>query len=83
MVTVRLPSMLRDAGPAELTVAEPVTTLGQLIDAIDRLRPGFRHQVDDALFNFAVNDRMVLHRVADHPVASGDVVEIVPTIAGG
>jgi molybdopterin converting factor small subunit len=26
---------------------------------------------------------MLLHGVGDHPVRDGDVVEIVPTIAGG
>ena len=84
MLTVHLPASLqRDAGGPALTVAEPVGTIGELVEVLDRRLPGFRGQFDDALLNFAVNDELVLHRVREHTLADGDVVELVPTISGG
>jgi molybdopterin converting factor small subunit len=83
MITVRLPSMLRGSGPAEFTVARPVGTIEALVAWLDAERPGFRAQVDDTLFNFAVNDELILHRARQHPLKPGDTVEIIPTIAGG
>lgn len=83
MITVRLPSTLR-VGPAQtLEVTEQVTTVAQLIEVLDRRIPGFREQLDDSVFNFAVNDEMLLHHARDRQLADGDTVEIVPTISGG
>jgi molybdopterin converting factor small subunit len=84
MITVRLPAMLRDAaGAEEIHVHEGVSTIGQLVAALDRLRPGLGARLQDSLFNFAVNDAIILHGSDDHPVAHGDTVEVIPTIAGG
>lgn len=84
MITVRLPAMLRgDDGAEEMYVDEGVTNVAQLVDALDRLRPGLGERLRDSLFNFAVNDALVLHGADDYPLAHGDTVEIVPTIAGG
>jgi molybdopterin converting factor small subunit len=84
MLTVHLPASLqRDAGAASIAVAEPVRTIGELVEVLDRRVPGFRSLFDDALLNFAVNDEMVLHRVRERALADGDVVELVPTISGG
>ncbi|MGH9313624.1 MAG: MoaD/ThiS family protein [Vicinamibacterales bacterium] len=83
MITVRLPSTLRTGASDTLTVTEPVRTIGQLVDVLDRRIPGFRDQLDDSVFNFAVNDEMLLHGVRDHPLRDGDTVEIIPTISGG
>ncbi|MCA1560963.1 MAG: MoaD/ThiS family protein [Acidobacteria bacterium] len=83
MITVRLPSTLR-IGPGEtIPVAEPVHSIAELVDVLDRRIPGFRDQLDDSVFNFAVNDEMLLHRAGEHPLRDGDVVEIIPTISGG
>ncbi len=83
MITVRLPSTLR-IGPADtLDVHEPVASVAELIEVLERRIPGFRDQLDDAVFNFAVNDEMVLHHARDRALRPGDVVEIVPTISGG
>ncbi|HEY7058235.1 MAG TPA: MoaD/ThiS family protein [Vicinamibacterales bacterium] len=83
MITVRLPSTLR-VGPSEtLEVTEPVATISHLIDVLDRRIPGFRDQLDDSVFNFAVNDEMLLYHARDRRLVEGDVVEIVPTISGG
>ena len=84
MVTVRLPSILREPGaPEAVHIDADVATIGDLINALDHQYPGLASAIDDALYNFAVNDVLVLHRARRHPVMDGDVVEIVPTIAGG
>jgi molybdopterin converting factor small subunit len=83
MIIVRLPSTLSVNASARLEVHEPVTTIAQLIDVLDRRIPGFSEQLDDSVFNFAVNDEMLLHKVRDHPLQDGDVVEVIPTISGG
>ena len=76
--------MLRvDDGAEEMVVDEAVATVGQLVSALDRLRPGLGERLNDSLFNFAVNDALVLHGADDYPLQPGDIVEIVPTIAGG
>lgn len=84
MITVRLPSILRDPGvPAELSIDTDVATISDLIHALDAQIPGLALRLDDALYNFAVNDVLVIHRARDQALTDGDVVEIVPTIAGG
>jgi len=84
MITVRLPVMLRgdDAAP-ELVVDEPVANVRQLVDALQRLRPGLAPHLHDSLYNFAVNDTLILHGADAHRLKDGDIVEIIPTIAGG
>ena len=83
MLTVRLPATLR-VGPTDtLTFEEPLPTIAALIDALDLRIPGFKDQLDDSVFNFAVNDEMLLHRARDRRLADGDIIEIIPTISGG
>jgi molybdopterin converting factor small subunit len=83
MITVLLPSTLR-VGPTDtLKISEPVANLAELVEVLDRRIPGFREQLDDSVFNFAVNDEMLLHHVRERSLADGDTVEIVPTISGG
>ena len=83
MITVVLPSTLR-VGPSDtLSISEPVATVGELVDVLDRRIPGFREQLDDSVFNFAVNDEMLLYRARERRLADGDTVAIIPTIAGG
>jgi molybdopterin converting factor small subunit len=84
MITVRLPAMLRGREAAEeLRIEEGVANVGQLVEAMARLRPDLREQLHDSLYNFAVNDALLLHGADDYPLEPGDVVEIIPTIAGG
>jgi sulfur carrier protein ThiS len=84
-ITVYLPAMLRRhaAGAETLTIHTPVFTLADVVAALDRKAPGLAAQLEDAVFNFAVNDEMLLHGVQQHPVKDGDRVEIVPAISGG
>jgi molybdopterin converting factor small subunit len=70
-------------GGGEVRVTERIETISQLVRALDRARPGVAAQLRDTIFNFAVNDEMLLHDVNEHPLKDGDVVEIVPAISGG
>jgi molybdopterin converting factor small subunit len=83
MITVRLPSTLRATSDDVLEVFEPVPDIAALIDVLDRRIPGFRDQLDDSVFNFAVNDEMLLVHARDRALRDGDVVEVIPTISGG
>jgi molybdopterin converting factor small subunit len=83
MITVVLPSTLR-VGPTDtLIISEPVASVAELVAVLDRRIPGFREQLDDSVFNFAVNDEMLLHRARERALRDGDTVEIIPTISGG
>ena len=83
-VTVNFPAALRPvAGGDSLVVREGVSTVGQLLAALERLAPGLGKELDDPLYNLAVNDELLLHAVDQRPLADGDIVEIVPTMAGG
>ena len=83
MISVLLPSTLRVSDTNRIEVHEPVATVAELVDAIDRRIPGFREQLDDSVFNFAVNDEMLLYHARDRALRDGDVVEVIPTISGG
>jgi molybdopterin converting factor small subunit len=83
VILVRLPPTLRIDGRETLAIDEPVSTIADLIDALERRAPGFRAQIDEAVFNFAVNDEMLLHGARARALRDGDTIEIVPTIAGG
>jgi len=83
MITVRLPSTLQVGTSDTLTFDEPIASVEQLVDVLDRRIPGFREQLDDSVFNFAVNDELLLHHARERRLADGDTVEIIPTISGG
>ncbi|MEY4095230.1 MAG: ThiS family [Acidobacteriota bacterium] len=82
-IVVNFPDALHSTAGHSLTVTEPVSTVGELIQALDRLRPGLARELDDPIYNIALNDEILLHGVDAHAVADGDVVEVVPSIAGG
>ena len=83
MITVNFPAVLHPVTGASIEVRESVSTVGQLIAALDRLKPGIARELDDPLYNFAVNDEILLHAVEAREVKDGDVVEVVPSMAGG
>jgi molybdopterin converting factor small subunit len=83
-VIVNFPAALQlIAGGESLVVREDVATVGQLLAALERLAPGLGEQLDDPLYNIAVNDELLLHAVDQRTVVDGDIVEIIPTMAGG
>jgi molybdopterin converting factor small subunit len=83
MITVRLPSTLRVSHENSVQIHEPLATIADLVEVLERRIPGFKAQLDDAAFNFAVNDEMLLHHARGRALADGDVVEIIPAISGG
>ena len=82
-ITVRFPAMLQPTAGTEVVIDESVGDVAALLLALDRKIPGISAELADPIFNFAVNDEMLLHGVRKHPLNDGDVVEIVPTISGG
>jgi molybdopterin converting factor small subunit len=82
-VTVRLPSILRAIAAPEIVIDEPVHDVGAVRAVLERDHPQLAQALTDPIFNVAVNDVMLLHGVQQYPVKDGDVIEIVPTIAGG
>ena len=83
MITVRLPYTLRDVADDTLQVDGSIGSIAELIEAIDQQVPGFKAQLDDSVFNFAVNDEMLLYRARGRALNDGDIVEVIPTISGG
>jgi molybdopterin converting factor small subunit len=82
-VTVNFPASLSHFAGQSVIVRESVANLGQLVEALDRLAPGLAKELDDPLYNFAINQEILLHSIDSRPVSDGDVVEIVPSMAGG
>lgn len=82
-ITVRFPAMLQPTAGTQVVIDESITDVAALLVALERKIPGIATQLADPIFNFAVNDEMLLHGVRKHPLNDGDVVEIVPTISGG
>ena len=83
MITVRLPGTLQVGASDTLVFSEPLATIADLVSALERRIPGFRDQLEDSVFSFAVNDELLLHNARTHPLTDGDRVEIIPTISGG
>ncbi len=83
MITVNFPAALHPLAGQSMLVRESVATIGQLIQALDRLVPGIASELDDPLYNFAINDEILLHGVDARAVKDGDVVEVIPSMAGG
>lgn len=82
-VTVNFPASLSHLAGQSVIVRESVSNVGQLIQALERLAPGMAKELDDPLYNIAINEELLLHSVDSRPVNDGDVVEIIPSIAGG
>ena len=82
-VTVNFPASLSHLAGQSVIVRESVSNIGQLIQALDRIAPGMARELDDPLYNIAINQEIMLHSVDSRPVNDGDVVEIIPSIAGG
>ena len=90
MANVRVPAMLRPTVVGERTVAADGSTLRELIHNVDNRHPGFAGQLleptgDQRRFvNIYVNDEDVRYlNGLETPLADGDIVSILPAVAGG
>jgi molybdopterin converting factor small subunit len=91
MAQIKVPTMLRASVGGERVLAAEGATLRQLIESVEQQHPGFATQLLDPatrdlrpFVNLYVNDEDVryLQRL-DTPVAEGDVISILPAVAGG
>jgi molybdopterin converting factor small subunit len=80
VITIRLPAIL---GGGTIAITGEVRTVGELTLVLRDARPDLASRLDDSIFNFAINDEMLIHDAGNHPVRDGDGVEIVPAISGG
>jgi molybdopterin synthase sulfur carrier subunit len=89
-VEVRIPTILRKYSDGEKSVHAEGSTIRTLISDLDRRYPGISSQLlteDGKLHRFVnvyVNDEDVRFLGAlDAPLGEGDVVAILPAVAGG
>jgi molybdopterin converting factor small subunit len=88
---IRVPAMLRPTVGGERVLSAEGKTLRELIGNVDAAHPGFSSQLLDVatgeqrrFVNIYVNDEDVRYlQGLDTPVAAGDVVSILPAVAGG
>jgi hypothetical protein len=72
MITVRIPALFADGGKALLTINEPVVTLRDLLDVVDRRLP---HAA--GAHSFSVNGAMIVNGERFVTLTDGDEVEIL------
>ena len=88
-VQLRVPTILRSYTGGEKTVEGDGTTLLQVIDDVEVRHPGLKERIVDQaalrrFVNVYVNDEDVRFSGGlDAPTADGDVVVVLPAVAGG
>jgi MoaD family protein len=89
-VEVRIPTILRKHTGGARSVEAKGTTVREVIDQLDADHPGFKGAiVTDAqeihrFINIYLNDEDIRFSGAlETPVSDGDVVSILPAVAGG
>ena len=90
MANLRVPSMLRPTVGGERSVTAEGSTLRELIHNVEERHPGFAQQLLDSsgeqrtFVNIYLNDEDVRYLEGlDTPVQEGDVISILPAVAGG
>ncbi|GAB6072971.1 MoaD/ThiS family protein [Venenivibrio stagnispumantis] len=90
MVTVRIPTALRRITQGQGEVKIEANTIGELIENLEKEFPGIKDRLVDEngeirkFVNFFVNDEDIRFlQGKDTPLKDGDVVAIIPAIAGG
>jgi molybdopterin synthase sulfur carrier subunit len=88
-VEVRIPTILRTFTGGEKAVAGAGATLAEVIDDVDSRHPGLKDRLVESaalrrFVNVYVNDEDVRFSGGlDAPTADGDVVVVLPAVAGG
>ncbi|MGI9134952.1 MAG: aldehyde ferredoxin oxidoreductase C-terminal domain-containing protein [Rhodoferax sp.] len=82
-VRVDLPKPLPGAPEKSVVIDEPVSNVADLRMALLRKLPEAAESLNDRTWNVAVNGEMVLSGEVSKRIANGDLVSMVPIIAGG
>ncbi|WP_029520404.1 MULTISPECIES: ubiquitin-like small modifier protein 1 [unclassified Persephonella] len=89
-VTVRIPTALRRVTQGQGEVQVEASTIAELIDALEKEFPGIKERLVEEngeirkFVNFFVNDEDIRFlKGKDTELKDGDVVAIIPAIAGG
>ena len=88
-VEVRIPTILRTYTGGEKAVAGAGATLAEVIDSVESGNPGIKERLIDAgdlrrFINVYVNDEDVRFLGGlETTVSDGDVVVVLPAVAGG
>jgi molybdopterin synthase sulfur carrier subunit len=89
-VKVRIPTQLRNLSGGESEVAVEAGTVAEALKALDAAHPGFAERLFDesgALRRFVnvfvADEDIRFLQGTDTPVADGQVVSVVPAVAGG
>ncbi len=89
-ITVRIPTALRRITQGQGEVQVEASTIAELIDKLEQEFPGIKERLVDEsgeirkFVNFFVNDEDIRFlQGKDTPLKEGDVVSIIPAIAGG
>ena len=90
MATIRIPAPLRKLTNNQEEVPATGTSLGSILDELNKTYPGFGERILDErgeirrFVNIFVNDEDVRFlQERNTPVKEADVISIVPAIAGG
>jgi molybdopterin synthase sulfur carrier subunit len=88
--TVRIPTQLRTLAGGQAEVAVEGKTVGEVLGALDTAHPGFRGRLFDEQGNlrrfinvFLADEDVRFLQGLDTHVGEGQVVSIIPAVAGG
>ena len=87
---VRIPTQLRTLSGGEAEVKVDGSTVGEVLSALETAHPGFRERLfgDDGKLRrfvnvFVADEDVRFLQGLDTPVPDGNVVSIIPAVAGG
>jgi molybdopterin synthase sulfur carrier subunit len=90
MTAVRIPTQLRSLSGGEAEVKVEGETVGEVLAALEAQHPGFRERLFDDAGNlrrfvnvFVADEDVRFLKGLDTDVAAGQVVSIIPAVAGG
>lgn len=90
MTTIRIPTQLRELAGGKSEVEVEGETVAELLKALDAAHPGFAERLHDEngqlrrfVNVFVADEDIRFLDGVDTPVAAGQVVSIIPAVAGG
>jgi molybdopterin converting factor small subunit len=89
-VTVRIPTQLRNLSGGDAEVQVEAGTVAEALKALDAAHPGFAERLFDESGSlrrfvnvFLADEDIRFLQGVDSPIADGQVVSIIPAVAGG